>query len=275
MKNFWNFFLTNQQLIYKALLLTACSFLVVYFFPKGAKFKYEFQKGKPWQYSTLYAPYDFSVLKSQSEIEREKQIILDSQYPYYRADETIFDLVKKSYASQFPNFFSLPLLGKKYQDLYDFGFTILDHIYRNGVLPPKFNHKGLESVFLIKGNLEFTVDKYQFVTIEGLQKTVDQFLKNTSYQDYSNSYYKLFFEIIIPNIDFDEKFTSNALDELFSNISPYRGLIQENSVVIKKGEVVEGEKLQMLISLRDEYGSQLWNDLNYHWIIFGYTILVV
>ena len=153
--------MTNQQLIYKALLLIACSFLVVYFFPKGAKFKYEFQKGKPWQYSTLYAPYDFSVLKSPSEIEKEKQIILDSQYPYYRADETIFDLVKKSYASQFPNFFSLPLLGKKYQDLYDFGFTLLDHIYSNGVLPPGFNHKGIEGVFLIKGNI-FSTDTLIF-----------------------------------------------------------------------------------------------------------------
>jgi hypothetical protein len=60
-----------------------------------------------------------------------------------------------------------------------------------------------------------------------------------------------------------------------SAISPYRGLIQENSIIIKQGEVVEGEKLQMLISLRDEYASQLWNELNYYWIIFGYTILVV
>ena len=31
----------------------------------------------------------------------------------------------------------------------------------------------------------------------------------------------------------------------------------------------------MLITLREEYASQLWNELNYHWIIFGYTILVV
>ena len=40
LKNFWRFILTNQHLIYKAILLVACSFLVVYLFPKGAKFKY-------------------------------------------------------------------------------------------------------------------------------------------------------------------------------------------------------------------------------------------
>ena len=275
LKNFWRFILTNQHLIYKAILLVACSFLVVYLFPKGAKFKYEFQKGKPWQYASLYAPFDFSILKSPAELETEKQAILDSQFPYYRADATVYEAVKKSYASQFSNFFNLPVSSKEHQDLYDFGLTLLDQIYRNGVLPPGFVQKAGESVFLIKGNVESTVEKDQFVTIEALQQSVDQFLKKTAYPNYSTPYYKLFFEIVQPNIALDEKFTSNALDESLSAISPYRGLIQENSIIIKQGEVVEGEKLQMLISLRDEYASQLWNELSYYWIIFGYTILVV
>tara|TARA_B100001059_G_scaffold187099_1_gene189191 strand:- start:301 stop:2451 length:2151 start_codon:yes stop_codon:yes gene_type:complete len=275
LKNFWRFILTNQHLIYKATLLVACSFLVVYLFPKGAKFKYEFQKGKPWQYASLYAPFDFTILKSPAELETEKQSILDSQFPYYRADATVYEAVKKSYASKFSNFFNLPVSSKERQDLYDFGLTLLDQIYRIGVLPPGFVQIAGESVFLIKGNVESTVEKDQFVTIEALQQSVDQLLKKTAYPNYSTPYYKLFFEIIQPNIDLDEKFTSNSLDESLSSISPYRGLIQENSIIIKQGEVVEGEKLQMLISLRDEYASQLWNELNYYWIIFGYTILVV
>ena len=73
----------------------------------------------------------------------------------------------------------------------------------------------------------------------------------------------------------DEKFTFNSINQSLSDISPYRGLIQENSIIIKQGEVVEGEKFQMLMSLRDEIESQLWNELSYYWIIFGYTILVV
>ena len=79
----------------------------------------------------------------------------------------------------------------------------------------------------------------------------------------------------MPNISLDEKFTSNAINQSLGDISPYRGLVQENSIIIKQGEVVEGEKFQMLISLREEFESQLWNELNYYWIIFGYAILVV
>jgi putative nucleotidyltransferase with HDIG domain len=275
LKKFWRFILTNQNLIYKAILLVACTFLVVYLFPKGAKFKYEFQKGKPWQYASLYAPFDFSILKSSTELEAEKQSILDAQFPYYRADSEVYEAVKNSYASQFSNFFSLPASSEEYQKLYDFGLLLLEQTYLKGVLPPGFDQKGGERVFLIKGNIESTVDRDQFVKIETLQESIDQHLNKTTFAHYSTPYYKLFFEIVLPNISLDEKFTTNAINQSLGDISPYRGLIQENTIIIKQGEVVEGEKLQMLISLRDEYESQLWNELNYYWIIFGYTILVV
>jgi putative nucleotidyltransferase with HDIG domain len=275
LKKFWRFILTNQNLIYKAILLVACTFLVVYLFPKGAKFKYEFQKGKPWQYASLYAPFDFSILKSSNELEAEKQVILDAQFPYYRLDTQVYEVVKNSYASQFSNFFSFPASSEEYQKLYDFGLLLLEQTYLNGVLPPGFDQKGGERVFLIKGNIESTVDRDQFVKIETLQESIDQHLNKTTFAHYSTPYYKLFFEIVLPNISLDEKFTTNAINQSLGDISPYRGLIQENTIIIKQGEVVEGEKLQMLISLRDEYESQLWNELNYYWIIFGYTILVV
>lgn len=253
----------------------ACSFLVVYLFPKGAKFKYEFQKGKPWQYASLYAPFDFSILKSSNELEAEKQVILDAQFPYYRLDTQVYEVVKNSYASQFSNFFSFPASSEEYQKSYDFGLLLLEQTYLNGVLPPGFEQNGGERVFLIEGNFESTVDKDQFVKIETLQESIDNQINNTSFALHNTDYYKLFFEIVQPNISLDEKFTSNAINKSLGDISPYRGLILENTIIIKQGEVVEGEKFQMLISLRDEYESQLWNELNYYWIIFGYTILVV
>ena len=54
----------NQSLIYKYFLYVVSVGLIVFFLPKGGKFKYEFQKGKPWQYENLYAPFDFSIKNS-------------------------------------------------------------------------------------------------------------------------------------------------------------------------------------------------------------------
>ena len=41
--------------------------LIVFIFPKDGKFKYEFQKGKPWQHVDLIAPFDFPIYKSAEE----------------------------------------------------------------------------------------------------------------------------------------------------------------------------------------------------------------
>ena len=255
--------------------MLACSILIVYLFPKGAKFKYEFQKGKPWQYATLYSPFNFSILKSSTELESEKKAILEAQLPYYRAELSVIEAVKKSFDTQFTIFFDLPASSNQYKVLYDFGLLLLDQIYLNGVLPLGFDQKDGESVFLIKGNFESTVDMVEFVSIENLKQKIDNLVQDTPYSEYTTQFYNLFFEIVQPNIALDDKFTDNVLKESLDGISPYRGLIQENSIIIRQGDVVEGEKLQMLISLREEYASQLWNEYSFYWIIFGYTFLVI
>jgi len=42
----------------------------------GKKFRFEFQKGNPWQHNMLYAPFDFPVTKSQRELSAEKDSLL-------------------------------------------------------------------------------------------------------------------------------------------------------------------------------------------------------
>jgi cyclic-di-AMP phosphodiesterase PgpH len=257
------------------LLLLGCSILIVYLFPKGATFKYEFQKGKPWQYATLYAPFDFSIVKSQEELDAEKEELLSTQSPYYRTIPEVVAQVKKSYDSQFPIFFNLPVSSTEYDILYQYGTTLLDTVYRHGVLPLGFQHQGGASVFLIDGNSESTVDKNAFVNIENLQQKMAWLTQEFPFLKYADQYYNLFFEIVLPNIVLDENFTSKAIEETLKNVAVYRGLIEENSLIISKGEVVEGEKFQVLRSLKEEYASRVWNQLSYYWILLGYAILVV
>jgi len=57
-------------------------------------------------------------------------------------------------------------------------------------------------------------------------------------------------------------------------ISYTRGSVERGTLLISKGEVVEGDKFQKLKSLQSEYESQVWNDANYSWILFAYTLLV-
>ena len=84
------------------------SLTILYLFPKSGQFRYEYQKGRVWQYPSLYAPFDFSILKSVEDLEVEQNKIKNSLYPYFRVDLKIKDSVFANYEVLFFIHFSIP-----------------------------------------------------------------------------------------------------------------------------------------------------------------------
>ena len=83
MKKIINKILENHSLIYKILLHIIATITIIYLFPKGGQFKYEFQKGKAWQYENYYAPFDFAIQKTTKEIESEKDKIKQEAISFF------------------------------------------------------------------------------------------------------------------------------------------------------------------------------------------------
>ena len=96
-KNTINKLLVNHSLFYKALLYIATVILVVYLFPKSGHFKYEFQKGKPWQYENYYAPFDFAIDKTEDEINEEIKLIEVTSKLYFQYNKDVVKEVKEAY----------------------------------------------------------------------------------------------------------------------------------------------------------------------------------
>ena len=83
-------YLQNHQTRYAGLVLFAISIaLVVYVNPREVKFKYEFQKGKPWLYENLVAPFDFPVLKSKEALEKERNAIVEGKTIFLRKGDDV------------------------------------------------------------------------------------------------------------------------------------------------------------------------------------------
>ena len=148
MKSFWKYIISQQNLIYKSLLIFSSSILILYLFPLGGQFKYEFQKGRAWQYPTYYAPFEFSILKSEEEIKKDREEVLRSLKPYLRSDLNIKGAVQSRYSEQFIRFFydiENPVVS---DSLYHFGEAVLNRIYEYGVLPPNYIHQGLSLIHI-------------------------------------------------------------------------------------------------------------------------------
>ncbi len=265
----------NQSVIYKYFLYVVSIFCIVFFFPKGGKFKYEFQKGKPWQYENLYAPFDFSVKKTQEEIDSEKQKVIDGQVHYYRYDEATAKSVyeeydtafKKTFRSEEHNPAELSLLRKV-------GESILDVVYENGILQKTNSQEKGKQVYLIKKNEANQIKFDGLYRISDVEEVMDSVLRARQLRRFSNAYQSLFFNLIKPNVTYDEELSQKALDDELSKISLTRGAIDEGKLIIAKGEVVESDNYIILESLKGEFESELWASNNYYFILGGYTVLV-
>ncbi len=248
---------------------------IVFFFPKGGKFKYEFQKGKPWQFENLYAPFDFSIQKTDDELAKENQQIRENQSTYFRYDEQVVQNVYSVFDSKFSaQLQDSDLRKNKQKELRSTAIDILDLIYKNGILEPLETAPNGNSVFLIVNNEARKVSASDFYRIGEVEESIKAVLSERGLSSYNKEFEALFFDLVTPNVTLDKELTKKALEDALSKISYTRGTVDEGKLIIAKGEVVEADNLKILESLKSEYESDLWTDSNSYYILVGYTVLV-
>ena len=265
----------NQSLIYKYFLYAVSIFCIVFFFPKGGKFKYEFQKGKPWQYENLYAPFDFSVKKSAADIAAERQNITDALFNYYRYDDAISKEVFEEFDAKFSDTFDNDQISpRQFSTLKKAGAEILERIYKNGILLKSNQNEIGKQVYLIKQNEADQISYDDLYRMQDVESVIESVLRERRLTGFNTSFQSLFFNLVKPNVVYDTNLSQKALDDELSKISLTRGTIDEGILIIAKGEVVESENYKILESLKDEFESELWASNNYYFILSGYTVLV-
>jgi len=265
----------NQSTVYKYFIYILSTVLIVFFFPKGGKFKYEFQKGKPWQYDNYYAPVDFSIKKSDDDIEKEKAAIKNRQIPYYSYDKEIAKGVYGAYASEFKRLIDgLSEVPANKDKLYDVGENILNVLYEKGVSNDAAIKSTSNSINLIRNNEEIRINSNQLFTKEDLDSVINVVLKRNNVSNLEKEYQRLLFEIVEPNVFQDRELSKKVLEDAYSKLSYTRGTVDQGKLIIAKGEVVESENYKILSSLKSEYESELWTSNNYYFILFGYSVLV-
>ncbi|MGB5387637.1 MAG: phosphohydrolase, partial [Eudoraea sp.] len=265
----------NQSIIYKYILYVITIACIVFFFPRGGKFKYEFQKGKPWQYENLYAPFDFSIKKTDNEITEERNAIESDQVDYYHYDEDLAAEAYQIFANKFPVVFSTEKFTNRSRRILEaLGKDFLDTIYTYGILKKADELISKSSLYLIKDGEARRLQSDALYRMEAMDDSITKMLNEKRLGSYDADFKTLFYDVLQPNVSFDEELTRRELEEAISEISLTRGNVDEGKLIIARGEVVEAENLKILESLKAEYESELWTENNYYFILFGYTILV-
>ncbi|NVK53418.1 MAG: HDIG domain-containing protein [Flavobacteriaceae bacterium] len=278
MSSFINKVYKNNAIVYKVLLFLISVVAIVYLFPKGGQFKYDFTKGKPWQYDNLYATFDFSIQKTEEEINAEKIALTKNNKPYFVYDIDIVSKVRSDFTEKINYIQSNDSIATENMLKYiAIGNAVISKVYINGFIDLANQGKLVsdnEVVFLRKVNEVEQVVYGKFLVYKEVLELITNHIGDSPYSYGQNKLLNILLEVIKPNITFDANLTQKALDESFKHISYTKGLVSVGELIILKGDIVEGRKLAILNSLKKESESKVWTETNYVWIVSGYTILV-
>ncbi|MCM2301712.1 MAG: HDIG domain-containing protein [Flavobacteriaceae bacterium] len=278
MKNFIDLIFDKHAVIYKLLLYIITTALIVYLFPKGGHFKYEFQKGKAWQYENYYAPFDFAIQKSAEEIELEKQRIQSNAQIFFDTDSTVIKSSFQTFGNKFQILANeLKIAQKDREKLFLIGKIILGDIYQIGIIGNVDELKikqDFNTIIVRNGNNVQEINPNDLIKSSEIRSWIQNQSEVRNFGIYKNNLIEILVESIAPNIFYDDYFTQKSLEEAINQISLTTDFISEKERIILKGDIVEGRKLAILNSLKKEFQSQIWTKSNYKWIVLGYSILV-
>ncbi len=251
---------------------------IVYLFPKGSQFKYQFQKGKIWHYDDFVAPFDFAIEKSPEELALEKEKILKHKTLFFLYNDT----VSKSVTTQFQDLFSNEIASgitdlEEKKSLEQTGINFIKQIYKSGFVAPSKLYtitKPDVLVSLRKGNEVQQIPFSKFFTKEIVLDSLQHIFSSASETLPVKKTKNLVKNLLVENVFYDAALTDKVLQEQLEGILPTKGLISKNTPIISKGSVVEGEKYILLQSIKNEYASKTWAKSNYIWLVSAYTFLV-
>ena len=284
----------KHESIFRLFLFFFSLILILYLFPRQAKFKYEFTKGKPWLHETIIAPFDFSILKSESDLDKEKEIVKSQHLSLYNFNKNIFDIkaedfinefeekwsenkgTKKDLRFTFKNLFKnrKKLANNKKNNLASFGFNFLNEIYSVGIiqLNSSVDNQNYDRILLKNDLIAEKRDVNDFYTVSTAANKINLISKLTN--DEYNFLVPLLLSSIEQNILYDKYSSDELLSNELSNINTERGLIVSGQIIINKGELIDFEKYQILLSLKKKYEGKTWKKSSFFLVLFGQFILV-
>ncbi|MDA9072087.1 HDIG domain-containing protein [bacterium] len=280
-----SFIRDQHSFILKVLFFCLSVGLIVFIFPREGKFKYEFQKGKPWQHVDLIAPFDFPIYKSEEEIKSERKVVKRQMKPYFFKSGRIESEELERFSIEFEKAWSNAIVNleldenkalKRKSEYFSKGKALLESIYKQGIIEIHTSIEGEDQDFevaVVQDNVEVVKALSSFYTLKSAFQFINTSIEKTDelgQRVLGNSLENC----LKRNVSYDEETNEFVLKQELENISPTLGMIQKGERVASKGDVLTEEQYKIIDSLRTEFESQLGESSNLTLILLGQAVLV-
>lgn len=262
------------DILFRIMVMLVICGIIVLLFPKVGNFQYEFQKGMPWRYETLVAPFDFPIYKTESELKQDHDRIRQEQVPIFNLDKNT-----KSYQLKKFKDYTAKYINDSNQSIFDRLTAELNNIYDAGIIlfPENLEPDNVKTIKIVEDNIGKNTGIDQVYTLKKAYSALDSVINSLNIgeskkENIRNLNLNTFLQA---NLEYDAAKTSIDLAHHLQDISQTRGMIQNGEIIITKRELVTPEKEQILKSLKTEYQHNLGSGESNLRIIGGQVILTL
>jgi len=287
MKQLLRFIKLYYRQIIRVLYFIASIILIVSFLPREGKFKYEFQKGKPWMHEDLIAPFDFPIYKTENEILSERNVILKNFKPIFDYDTSTVKNTTSSLTSDFIASWTLSqysLVEKDPNNIFSQKVeSIVQTIYDKGIVNPsivtELNLESNANITMLINSLAYETPLTSTYTPQSAASyfvdEINEFVSDKPFQNEAEILTSLAIQkYFSPNLTYNKQTTEKLKAEVLSSISLTEGLIQTGERIVNRGEVVNEQSYKVLESLKREFETKVGLLGNTTMVTFGHTLLV-
>ena len=242
-----------KDLLYKTLIFITTVSIIVYFLPKEGKFNYdEFDINTPWKYGLLQASFDFPIYKNEQQVQKEQDSILATYQPYFHLDKEIGKSMQKKLREDYNKNLRNVLPVSNYIRYIE---RALEDIYNHGIISAEdvalINQDSIEQIQLIDKNIGTEKSVEELYTIkEAYEHLLDV---DTAYYDKRILQLCNLNNYLTPNLIYDKEKSDLSKNDLLSKISWSNGYVLNGQKIIDRGEIINEQTYNILLSLRKEW----------------------
>jgi putative nucleotidyltransferase with HDIG domain len=263
--------LTWRDFLIRAVLVIGTVAIIVWLMPRSTQFSFNAEKGRPWVYSDLSAPFDFPIYKSDEVINRERDSLMKLYEPYYLINKDIsgkqIRQFYKDYSNGIPGLENdyLSIIANRLRDLYATGImnsSEYTELHQDTArLIRIIDGKTANSVPITEVNS--VISAYEKIFLDETLAQHREILKKCNLNDY-----------LTPNLTYDKDRSEASLNELHNSIPLATGLVQRGQKIIDRGDIVDAKTYNILMSFKKETERKHENAPQFSLTILGQILYV-
>ena len=241
--------ITWHDFLIRAALVIGTVAITVWLMPRSSEFSFNAEKGRPWIYSDLSAPFDFPIYKSDEAVSKERDSLMKLYEPYFIINKDVsgkeIRQFYKDYSNGIPGLANdyLSIIANRLRDLYAIGImnsSDYANLHQDTTrLIRVIDGKNANSVSITKINS--VVSAYEEIFLDETLAAHREILKKCNLNDY-----------LAPNLTYDKERSEASLNELHNSIPLATGLVQRGQKIIDRGDIVDTKTYNILMSFKKE-----------------------